>query len=151
MAVFEFGPFVLDPAKRTLLREGTPQSLAPKAFDLLLLLVEQRERVVSKDELLGKVWPGTFVDEANLSQQIFMLRKALNRDGGQTDYIANIPRRGYSFVARVTERSASPEGRDPAGQREVRSRNRWMPKPASWLSRSARSSSLACSREDRLA
>ena len=78
MAIFEFGPFVLDPAKRSLLRNGNPESVTPKAFDLLLFLIEQRGRVLSKDELLTGVWPGTFVEEANLSQQIFMLRRTLN-------------------------------------------------------------------------
>ena len=77
--VFSFGPFLLDPAKRTLLRDGVPQSLTPKGFDLLLLLIEQRNRVLSKDELLKVVWPATFVDEANLSQQIFMLRRTAGR------------------------------------------------------------------------
>ena len=71
MPTFEFGPFVLDPAKRVLLREGGPQYLSPKAFDVLLLLVERRERVLSKEELLSTLWPDTFVEEANLSQQIF--------------------------------------------------------------------------------
>ena len=103
MVVFSFGPFLLDPAKRTLLRDGVPQSLTPKAFDLLLLLVEQRGRVLSKDELLKAVWPDTFVDEANLSQQIFMLRRTLGGDSNGQEYIATIPRRGYRFVADAIE------------------------------------------------
>ncbi len=104
MAVFEFGPFVLEPSTRSLLRQGVPQTLAPKTFDLLLLLVEQRARVVSKDELLQTVWPGTFVEEGNLSQQIFLLRKILGGDD-QPEYISTVPRRGYRFVAEVRERS----------------------------------------------
>ena len=103
MAVFEFGPFLLEPSTRSLLRQGVPQTLAPKTFDLLLLLVEQRARVVSKDELLQTVWPGTFVEEGNLSQQIFLLRKILSGDG-QTEYVSTVPRRGYRFVAEVRER-----------------------------------------------
>jgi Tol biopolymer transport system component/DNA-binding winged helix-turn-helix (wHTH) protein len=105
MAVFEFGPFVLDPAKRFLLRDGVPQSLTPKAFDVLTLLVQHRERVVSKDELLSSLWPGTFVEEANLSQQIFVLRRTLNGNSESTDYITTTPRRGYRFTADVVERS----------------------------------------------
>lgn len=68
MAAFEFGPFRLDPAKRSLLREGVPQSLPPKAFDVLALLVQCRERVVSKEELLSTLWSDTFVEEGNLSR-----------------------------------------------------------------------------------
>ena len=78
MAAFEFGPFLLDPARRSLLREGVPQSLPPKAFDVLALLVQCRERVVSKEELLSTLWADTFVEEGNLSQQIFVLRRTLN-------------------------------------------------------------------------
>ena len=103
MAVFEFGPFLLEPSTRSLLRQGVPQTLAPKTFDVLLLLVEQRARVVSKDELLQTVWPGTFVEEGNLSQQIFLLRKILGGDD-QPEYISTVPRRGYRFVADVRER-----------------------------------------------
>ena len=117
MAVFEFGPFLLDPSTRSLLREGVPQTLAPKTFDVLRLLVEQRARVVSKDELLQTVWPGTFVEEGNLSQQIFLLRKILSGDD-QPEYISTVPRRGYRFVADVRERSeefrALPPGPQPS-------------------------------------
>ena len=78
MVTFEFTPFVLDPAKRLLLRAGVPQTLTPRAFDLLLLLVQQRDRVLSKDEILSTVWADTVVEESNLNQQVFVLRKALN-------------------------------------------------------------------------
>ena len=104
MAVFEFGPFLLDRSTRSLLRDRVPQTLAPKTFDVLLLLIEQRARVVSKNELLQAVWPGTFVEEGNLSQQIFLLRKILGADD-QPEYISTVPRRGYRFVAEVRERS----------------------------------------------
>jgi Tol biopolymer transport system component/DNA-binding winged helix-turn-helix (wHTH) protein len=117
VVIFEFTPFVLDPAKRVLLRAGVPQALTPRAFDLLLLLVQQRDRVLSKDEILRAVWADTVVEESNLNQQVFVLRKALNSDGGSPEYIATIPRRGYRFVGEVTERSAisaSPSGARPA-------------------------------------
>ena len=105
MAAFEFGPFLLDPAKRSLLRDGIPQPLTPKAFDLLALLVRHRARVLSKEELLSTLWPETFVEEANLSQQIFVIRRTLNGDSESAEYIATIPRRGYRFTAQVIERS----------------------------------------------
>jgi len=108
VAVFQFGPFLLDPSTRSLLRNGIPQALAPKTFDVLLLLVEERARVVSKGELLQTVWPGTFVEEGNLSQQIFLLRKILGGDADQPEYIATVPRRGYRFVGEVTERVSEP-------------------------------------------
>ena len=107
MVTFEFAPFVLDPARRVLLRAGIPQTLTPRAFDLLLLLVQQRDRVLSKDEILRTVWADTVVEESNLNQQVFVLRKALNGDGRGPEYIATIPRRGYRFVGEVTERSAA--------------------------------------------
>ena len=107
MVTFELPPFVLDPAKRVLLRAGVPQTLTPRAFDLLLLLVQQRDRVLSKDEMLRTVWADTVVEESNLNQQVFVLRKALNSDGRGPEYIATIPRRGYRFVGGVTERSAA--------------------------------------------
>ena len=107
MVTFEFTPFVLDPAKRVLLRAGVPQTLTPRAFDLLLLLVQQRDRVLSKDEILRTVWADSVVEESNLNQQVFVLRKALNGDGRGPEYIATIPRRGYRFVGDVTEHSAA--------------------------------------------
>lgn len=123
MAVFEFGPFLLDPSTRSLLRDAVPQTLAPKTFDLLLLLVEQRARVVSKDELLQTLWPGTFVEEGNLSQQIFLLRKILGGDD-QPEYITTVPRRGYRFAVEVTERSEAsqtlPRGPRPGQTRSYR-------------------------------
>ena len=73
----EFDGFRIDAMKRRLLREGQPVPLATKAFDTLIVLVENRGRVVDKDELMKKVWPDSFVEEANLTQNIFTLRKAL--------------------------------------------------------------------------
>ena len=126
MAAFEFGPFLLDPAKRSLLRDGVPQSLTPKAFDLLALLVRHRERVLSKEELISTLWPETFVEEANLSQQIFVIRRTLNGDSEGADYVATIPRRGYRFTAQVIERSDSERLAGSAPNDPSRRRSRWL-------------------------
>ena len=105
----EFGPFRLDKASGRLERNGNPVSLTPKAFDLLLLLVENRQRVVEKDELINRIWPDSFVEEGNLKVTISMLRKALEDDADMHHYIETVPRRGYRFVADVktsSDRSA---------------------------------------------
>lgn len=113
---YEFGPFRIDPVKRILLREGDWVPLAPKVFDILLVLVQQNGEIVEKDELLDKVWPDTFVEEGNLHVNISALRKALGDDGNQNQYIRTIPKRGYRFVAGVTEIW---EGAEPAAQFET--------------------------------
>lgn len=105
---FEFGPFVLDVSSGVLLRNGEAVALQPKAFDMLLLLVERRDVVLTKDELLRELWPDTFVDEANLSQNIYVLRKALGQEGSE-GYIRTVPKRGYQFVAYVRETNAAAE------------------------------------------
>jgi DNA-binding winged helix-turn-helix (wHTH) protein len=98
---YAFGPFRLIPSRRLVLRNGTPVPLTPKAFDTLVTLIERRDRVVSKEELLEHVWEGAAVEEGNLTQQIFLLRKALEEPGLDGRYIATIPRRGYRFVKEV--------------------------------------------------
>lgn len=119
---FDFGSYRLDPAKRLLLREGEPMPLAPKAFDTLLFLVEHRERVVSKDELLRALWPDTVVEEASLSQQIFLLRKALGDGSDESTYIATVPRRGYRFVAPVAEAPSGVSAESSGPARWIRQR-----------------------------
>ncbi len=99
--LYEFGPFQLDPPERLLLCDGQPVSLTPKAFDLLLALVDRSGHLVEKEELLRIVWPGSFVEEGNLAVTISQLRKALNDDRGQHRYIETISKRGYRFVAEV--------------------------------------------------
>jgi TolB-like protein/DNA-binding winged helix-turn-helix (wHTH) protein len=100
-AAFEFGLYRLDRPARRLLRSGEPVPLTPKAFDTLLALVERRDRVVDKAELMGIVWPDSFVEEANLSQTIFVLRKTLGADPSGRPFIETVPRRGYRFAADV--------------------------------------------------
>lgn len=98
---YEFGPFRLDPLKRRLMRDEEPLRLTPKAFDLLVVLVEAGGRTMEKDELLEKVWPGTVVEENNLNQNITALRKSLGDSRQDSQYIATIPGLGYRFVADV--------------------------------------------------
>lgn len=99
---YAFGPFRMDPVRRLLLRDNKSAPLPPKAFELLLLLVERNGQVMEKTDLLECLWPGSVVEEANLSQTIYLLRRALadGLDGQQ--YIETIPRRGYRFVAEVS-------------------------------------------------
>ena len=114
---YEFGPFYLDPPRRLLLREGKPVSLTAKAFDTLLCLIENRERVVEKEELLKSVWPDTFVGEATLAQNIFKIRKVLGHDPDGHSYIVTIPKRGYRFVGIVSpaeDQPANVEEEQPA-------------------------------------
>jgi len=98
---YEFGPYRLDRHARVLLRDGTIVPLTPKVLDTLLALVESRNGVVSKDELLRLVWPDSFVEEGNLAQNISVLRKALGQSPDQVTYIETIPKRGYRFVPEV--------------------------------------------------
>jgi len=100
---YAFGPFRLDSEKRVLVREGTPIPLAPKATEILLVLVEQAGHLVDKDSLINRVWPDAFVEEGNLNKNIFFLRKALGEWEPGREYIETVPKRGYRFVARVTE------------------------------------------------
>src|SRR5262249_53023878 len=99
--IYEFGPFRLDAAERLLLREGKTVPLTPKAFDLLLALVEGHGHLLEKDELLKSVWPDTFVEEANLASNISLVRKALGDGENGHRYIETVPKRGYRFVAPV--------------------------------------------------
>jgi TolB-like protein/DNA-binding winged helix-turn-helix (wHTH) protein/Flp pilus assembly protein TadD len=100
---YEFGPFRLDPENRTLLRNWKPISLTPKVFDTLVLLVERSGRLVPKNELMIAIWPDSFVEESNLTQTVFMLRKALGETGSDQRYIITVAGRGYRFVAEVKQ------------------------------------------------
>jgi len=99
---YRFGQFVLDPGRRTLFRADSPVSLTPKAFDVLLFLAQNPNRLVTKEELLRAVWGDTFVEEGNLTQYISHLRKALGDNSEDTRLIVTISRKGYQFTARVT-------------------------------------------------
>jgi TolB-like protein/DNA-binding winged helix-turn-helix (wHTH) protein/tetratricopeptide (TPR) repeat protein len=99
---YEFGPFRLDPAERLLLRSNQTIPLAPKAFDTLLLLVENSGHLLTKEELMRRLWPETFVEEVNLAQNISAIRRALDEKNGGEQYIETVPKGGYRFVGQVS-------------------------------------------------
>ena len=96
---FAFGAFVADTVTRRLWRDGQSVPISPKTFDVLIVLLEHRDRVVSKDELLDRVWPDTAVQENNLPRQVSSLRRLLGQRTDQTDYVVTVPGQGYRFVA----------------------------------------------------
>ncbi len=100
---YDFDRFRIDATERVLLSDGEIVTLTQKAFDVLLALVERRGQIVSKEELMELVWPDTFVEEGNLSQNIYTLRKALGQTNDGQDFIKTIPKRGYRFVSTVSE------------------------------------------------
>lgn len=100
---YEFGRFRLKTAERILLREGELVPLTPKVFDILITLVENSGQVVAKDDLMKRVWPSTYVEEGNLTQNISLLRKALGETPGGVQFIETVPRRGYRFVADINQ------------------------------------------------
>ncbi|MCU1314130.1 MAG: transcriptional regulator, CadC [Acidobacteriaceae bacterium] len=101
--LYGFGAFQLDPSQRLLLCEGRPVQVTPKAFELLVALVERGGRLVEKEELLGMVWPGVTVEEGNLTVMVSHLRKVLGDDRGRHQYIETVSKHGYRFVAPVVE------------------------------------------------
>jgi DNA-binding winged helix-turn-helix (wHTH) protein/tetratricopeptide (TPR) repeat protein len=113
----EFDHFRIDPEERVLTSDGKPIALSPKAFDTLLVLAQRCQRVVLKEDLMKSLWPDTFVEESNLSQHIFQLRKALGENAQDPQYIVTVPGRGYRFSRKVVELSAD------AGDLVVQSRS----------------------------
>jgi DNA-binding winged helix-turn-helix (wHTH) protein/TolB-like protein len=106
--LYEFGEFTLEPGERILLRDGEPVALTPKAFETLLTLVENRGHILTKEELLQRIWPDSTVEETTLAQNVSTLRKALGSAGPQL--IQTIPKRGYRFTADVLEISSNTNG-----------------------------------------
>src|SRR4026208_2315513 len=92
---YEFGRFRISTGDRVLFRDREIVPLTPKVFDILLALVENSGEVISKDGLMKKVWPDSFVEEGNLTQNISLLRKALGESPGGVQFIETVPRRGY--------------------------------------------------------
>jgi TolB-like protein/DNA-binding winged helix-turn-helix (wHTH) protein/Tfp pilus assembly protein PilF len=124
--IYKFGPFHVDLEQRLLFRGDAPISLTQKAFDTLAILVARQGKVVDKSELIKLVWPETFVEENNLTQNISTLRKAL----GEGEYIETIPRRGYRFVMvaedPVPAVSALRADSEPIQSHSVRRMPRWI-------------------------
>jgi TolB-like protein/DNA-binding winged helix-turn-helix (wHTH) protein len=119
--VYEFGPFRLDMADRTLFKDGEILQLPPKALDTLAVLVKNQGKVVEKSVLMEAVWPDTFVEENNLSQNISSLRKAL----GDPDYIQTVARRGFRFVGGARQLVTLPSPPGEASSTTVRKPRRW--------------------------
>src|SRR5215831_19143370 len=94
-----FGPYRLFPARHLLLEDGKPVRLGSRALELLIALAERRNELVTKDDLIARVWPQTFVEEGSLRVHIAALRRALGDGQKGNRYILNIPGRGYRFVA----------------------------------------------------
>jgi len=116
---YEFGRYQLDPGQKILLRDGARVPLNPKTFQMLLVLVEAEGRVVSKDELMAKVWPDAVVEESNLTKNISLLRKALGNDSESAEFIETIPKIGYRFVARTLQRLNSDGELPPASNHQA--------------------------------
>src|SRR5438094_2336650 len=116
---YEFGPFRLDPAERQLLRNNQPVPLAPKAFDTLLLLVENSGHLLTKDELMKRLWPETFVEEVNLAQNISAIRRALDDKNGGTQYIETVPKGGYRLVGQISVPQPAAPSATPARQSDA--------------------------------
>jgi DNA-binding winged helix-turn-helix (wHTH) protein/TolB-like protein/Flp pilus assembly protein TadD len=103
--LYEFAPFVLDTVQHLLLRDGQPVAVTPKTYDALLVLVKNSGRMLTKEELMKAVWPDSFVEESNLTQQISTIRKTLGESPGEDLYIVTVAGRGYRFAAPVNTRS----------------------------------------------
>jgi len=100
--LYEFGSFRLNPADHSLLSAGKPVPLTPKSFEILVMLVERKGSLVTKDELMKRIWPDSFVEEANLSVNVSALRKALGDTPEHQQYIETVPKLGYRFIAPVS-------------------------------------------------
>lgn len=116
--LYEFGPFVLNAAEHLLINNGTPVSLPPKAFDLLVVLVENDGSLVTKDDLLKIVWQDMSVEEGNIPYSVSLVRKALGDNAASPRYVATVSKLGYRFIAPVKGLTESPDGH-PATKNEI--------------------------------
>jgi DNA-binding winged helix-turn-helix (wHTH) protein len=122
---FRFGPFLLQPERQRLLKLDAPVRIGGRAFDLLTLLVERAGELVSKQELMSRAWPDTFVEEGNLKVNIAGLRRALGECPAVPRFIATVIGRGYRFIAPVDALASSLDGRGwtlPAGRHDAPAR-----------------------------
>jgi DNA-binding winged helix-turn-helix (wHTH) protein len=108
---YRFGPFRLEPALRRLQRDSVEITLPPKAFDVLVLLLRSRDRVLTKQELLDAVWADTAVTDNTLTQRVREIREALGDDAQEPRYVGTVSRVGYRFVGDVAEESSAPSPR----------------------------------------
>src|SRR5579864_8332428 len=117
-SLYEFGEFRLDAQKRILRRGPQLVPLTPKSFDMLMVLLQSHGQLVTKDELMKALWSDSFVEDSNLTQTVFMLRKALGENPEQR-YILTIPGRGYRFatdVKPITSKGHSAEASPPSSE-----------------------------------
>jgi len=112
--IFEFGPYSLDPTQMLLRRAESVVPLQPRALETLLVLLRQRGEVVSKQELMERLWPDSFVEEGNLTQNIFVLRRELGKTPEGEEYIQTVPKRGYRMNVLVKESSRNGEMEIPS-------------------------------------
>jgi Tol biopolymer transport system component/DNA-binding winged helix-turn-helix (wHTH) protein len=116
---YRFEDFTVDTDQKVLLRQHRPLPLTPKAFDTLLILVENSGRIVKKEDLMNRLWPDSFVEESNLTFNIQQLRKSLGDNARRPRYIETVPRRGYRFIANVAE-APGPDSKGNHGVRPAR-------------------------------
>jgi DNA-binding winged helix-turn-helix (wHTH) protein/TolB-like protein/tetratricopeptide (TPR) repeat protein len=122
--IVEFGPFSLDTQQRLLTRSHEVIPLEPKVIDTLVVLVEAEGRLVTKQDLMERVWPGTFVEEGSLARNVSALRRALGDTAEEPRYIETVPRRGYRFRASVRHAGADPAAEDQPPRPDVQSARR---------------------------
>ena len=115
---YEFESFEVDVRRRLLFHEGQPVPMTPKAFEILLRLVQSAGRVISKDEMMATVWPNCFVEEGNLAQNIFLLRRILGERKNEHKFIITIPGVGYRFAPYVRQSSTALAIRKLAGRND---------------------------------
>jgi len=120
---YEFGTladtFRLDVKKRRLTHNGKEITVTPKVLDVLLLLLQNSGNVLEKGRLMKALWPESFVEEGNLSQNIFVLRKILGDDGNSNRFIQTIPRRGYKVLAQVRRMDVASDENTPGRDNEL--------------------------------
>jgi DNA-binding winged helix-turn-helix (wHTH) protein len=130
---FEFGEFSLETKEKVLRRRGEPVSLTPKALQLLLALVENHGHIVEREELMQAVWADSFVEEGNLAFTVSLLRKALGDEKQHPRFIETVPRRGYRFIAEVTEASKDNISENGAGRAVALPAAEQRDTPAPWF------------------
>jgi TolB-like protein/DNA-binding winged helix-turn-helix (wHTH) protein/Flp pilus assembly protein TadD len=116
---YQFGAFQLEPDERRLMHNGEPVSLTPKAFDTLVLLVERAGHLVEKEELMKALWPDSFVEEANLAQYVWTLRKTLGETEAGGQFIETVARKGFRFVAPVVRNEQNEATNSPVTNRAL--------------------------------